>query len=231
MELNLSATEVRVLGCLLEKEATTPEYYPLTLNGLVLACNQRNNREPVVEFDEKTVVRALESLREKHLALRIDSAGARVPKYRHTIQHLGDLSRPQLAALTVLLLRGPQTVGEIRARSERHHPFADLAEVDAALIALTELHQHPLIAQLPRQPGKKEVRYAHLLAGPPPEPDEDQAPSAKLEPATLAVLEERRELAALQSAVEELRQDLAQTRQALALLEERFERFRMDLGA
>jgi len=163
--LVLNAVEVRVLGSLVEKEITTPDYYPLTLNALVNACNQSSNRDPVVSFDETTVVRALDGLREKKLALVFYGADSRVPKYAHKLTEALTLSRPEIAVLCVLLLRGPQTVGELRGRTERMHRFDELSDVLAGLQKLMD-RVPPLAAVLPRQPGTKELRYAHLLSGP-----------------------------------------------------------------
>ena len=165
MEL-LDAVEVRVLGALIEKEATTPEYYPLSLNALVNACNQKSNREPVVSYDEETVGDALDRLREKKLALII-IGGGRVNKYSQRISETLNLGRRELAVLCTLLLRGPQTLGEIKDRSERMFQFADLEETDGVLSKLAEVPSGPLVIKLPRQPGQKEARYGHLLAGPP----------------------------------------------------------------
>jgi uncharacterized protein YceH (UPF0502 family) len=158
MEL-LDPVEVRVLGALMEKEATTPEYYPLSLNALVNACNQKSNREPVVDYDDDTVSDALASLREKHFALTV-TGGSRVNKYQQRISETLNLGRRESAVLCVLFLRGPQTLGEIKDRSERIFPFADLAETEAVLDKLGEL-----VKKLPRMPGQKEARYAHLLSG------------------------------------------------------------------
>ena len=162
----LDAAEVRVLGSLLEKEATTPEYYPLSLNALVNACNQKSNRDPVVDFDEETVLAALEGLREKHMAFVI--TGSRVTKYSQRISETLNLGRRELAVLCVLLLRGPQTVAEIKDRSERMFSFADLSEVERVLEKLGDWpNAGALSTKIPRQPGQKEGRYAHLLAGEP----------------------------------------------------------------
>jgi uncharacterized protein len=165
MEL-LDPVETRVLGSLLEKEATTPEYYPLSLNALVNACNQKSNRDPVVEYDADTVEDAVERLREKKLALTIVGSG-RVKKYAQRISESLNLGRRELAVLCTLLLRGPQTLGEIRDRSERMFAFGDPAETERALDKLAEWPEHSLVTKLPRQAGQKEVRYAHLLSGEP----------------------------------------------------------------
>jgi uncharacterized protein YceH (UPF0502 family) len=162
MDLLLHPLEVRVLGSLLEKEVTTPEYYPLSLNALVNACNQKSNRDPVVDYDADTVEQALQSLRDKGLLLAITGAGSRVPKYGHRISEKLNLGRRELAIMCELMVRGPQTLGELRTHCERMHAFDDLAEVEAVIERLPEL-----ILKLPRRPGEKEVRYAHLLCGTP----------------------------------------------------------------
>jgi uncharacterized protein YceH (UPF0502 family) len=161
----LSDVEVRVLGSLIEKQVTTPEYYPLTLNSLTLACNQKNNRSPVTSYTEEEVAQALESLREKNLAYVFYGATSRVPKYKHVLTEVMHLSQPELALICVLLLRGPQTTGELATRAFRLHEFAGLEEVDATLNSLISREPDALVTRLPRQPGQKEVRYAHLLSG------------------------------------------------------------------
>src|SRR2546423_10571636 len=165
-EIRLNEVEARVLGALIEKQVTTPEYYPLTLNALTHACNQISNRDPVVSYDEQTVARALESLRDKKLARVVSTADGRVPKHRHVLNEVVELRAAELAVLCVLLLRGAQTVGELRGRTERLYSFSDLSYVEATLQALAERTDHPLVVKLPRQPGQKEARYAHLLSGP-----------------------------------------------------------------
>ncbi|MGJ8654712.1 MAG: YceH family protein [Opitutaceae bacterium] len=161
----LTQEEARVLGCLLEKEATTPDVYPLTINSLITACNQKTNRQPVVDYSEETVAEAIEGLRAKQLAFRIDGAGSRVPKYRHNVDEKLGLIRAGKALLTVLLLRGPQTLGELRTRTERMHSFLDTGEVETELQELQEEISPPLWHKLPQAPGQKEARYQHLLCG------------------------------------------------------------------
>ena len=201
----LDAVEVRVLGSLAEKQLTTPEYYPLTLNALRTACNQKSNRDPVLDFDDRTVVRALESLREKQLARQVSGGDQRVPRYYHLLPERLDLEVPALAALCVLMLRGPQTSGEIRGRSGRLHHFADPAAVEAVLAGLMDRDQ-PLVALLPRQPGRKERRFAQLLSGAPEVPPaEGEGP---VEPAALQVREEDRRLEQVEKEVEKLRAEL-----------------------
>ena len=168
--MELTPEEARVVGALAEKQLTTPQYYPLTLNALVNACNQTSNRNPVVAYDDMTVERALQGLRDKGLARAVLSPGNRAPKYRHLLDEALPLVPEELAVMTVLLLRGPQTVGELRTRTERMYAFATLEDVEAALERLATRHEEPLAERLERQPGQKEARYAHLLGGRAPEP-------------------------------------------------------------
>jgi uncharacterized protein len=159
----LSDVEARVLGCLVEKEITTPEYYPLSLNALVHACNQKSNRDPLMNLDEDAVRSALRSLGEQALA-RSASGDSRVAKYEHRLSEVFNFTRPETAILCELLLRGPQTPGELRSRAERMHAFEDLSVVHSTLKHLME-REPPLAKLLPRQTGNKEARYAHLLSG------------------------------------------------------------------
>ena len=161
----LTACEARVLGALIEKEVTTPDYYPLSLNALINACNQRSNREPVMELDEEAVRQALHGLEDMKLAGRARGADGRVAKYEHWLGEVFNFSRAETALVCVLLLRGPQTPGELRGRTERLHRFDEIGEVIAGLQKLME-REPALVAVLPRQPGTKESRYAHLLSGP-----------------------------------------------------------------
>ena len=161
----LEPAEVRVLGSLIEKEATTPEYYPLSLNALVNACNQKSNRDPVVDYDDEVVLAAIERLRALGLAFVI--TGSRVTKYSQRISETLNLGRRELAVLCTLLLRGPQTLGEIKDRSERMFAFGDLSEVETVLDRLAEWPGDALVKKLPKQPGQKEIRFAHLLSGEP----------------------------------------------------------------
>jgi uncharacterized protein len=163
----LSDTEVRVLGSLIEKQITTPEYYPLTLNALTIACNQKNNRSPVTSYTEVEIEEALNGLREKNLAYLFHGSTSRVSKYKHVAAEVLEVTPPQLAVLCALMLTGPQTVGEIRPRASRMHPFADAEEVEETLRSLMAIDPEPLAMKLSRLPGKKEARYAHLLAGEP----------------------------------------------------------------
>ena len=165
MATELTDIEVRVLGSLVEKQVTTPEYYPLTLNALTLACNQKNNRTPVTAYDETTVAQALETLREKNLAYVFYGSTSRVPKYKHVLPEVMHLSQPALALMCVLMLRGPQTTGELATRAFRLHEFSGLEEVESTLNSLISREPDPLVSRLPRRPGQKEARFAHLLSG------------------------------------------------------------------
>ena len=165
MSTILNEVEARVLGSLVEKQVTTPEYYPLTLNALVAACNQKSNRSPVVAYDEAIVERAAESLRAKNLVYLFYGSTSRVPKYKHMMAEVFGLSAAELAVMCVLMLRGHQTTGELRGRTDRLYDFSSLQEVEETLDALSAKEPEPLVLKLPRQPGQKEVRYAHLLSG------------------------------------------------------------------
>ena len=165
--LRLTFAEARVLGCLWEKEATTPDYYPMTLNSLQTACNQKSNREPVSEFDEATVERAVEGLREKHLAAKVHLAGSRSPKYKHTAERVFHLDPAQRALLTVLLLRGVQTSSELNQRTERLHKFSGTSAVEHVLGTLINFPAGALVRRLPSGAGRRVETFAHLLSGEP----------------------------------------------------------------
>ena len=221
MDVLLNAVEVRALGALIEKEITTPEYYPLTLNSLTTACNQKSNRDPVVSLEEKAVVRALEGLREKGLARQVSGVDTRVPKHYHLFDEKMRLTPPQVAALCVLLLRGPQTVGEIRGRSGRLHEFADLEEVERVLTELVERSEGALVVQLARQPGRKESRYAHVLMG---EPEENKAyAEGPVDAVALEVRAEDERITALEEQIQILKNELADVRNAFAQFREQFD--------
>lgn len=164
MTFNLSDVEARVLGALIEKDVTTPDYYPLSLNALVNACNQKNNREPVMSLNEDSVRAVLESLQQQRLAGPARGADSRVTKYEHRLQEVFNFTRAETAIICVLLLRGAQTPGELRGRTERMYRFEELSDVISTLQRLAE-RDPPLTTVLPRQPGTKEARYAHLLSG------------------------------------------------------------------
>jgi uncharacterized protein len=208
----LNPAEARVLGALIEKDITTPDYYPLSLNALINACNQKNNREPVTNFDEETVRLALRNLSDKRLAGPASGADGRVTKYEHRLQEVFNFTRPETAILCVLLLRGPQTPGELRGRTERMHRFEDLDEVLSGLQQLMR-REPPLAKALGRRPGTKEIRYAHLLSGDveawePPAETASSSGSADAE--RLIQLEEQ--MASLRSEVAELKQQMADFR-------------------
>lgn len=206
MDLLLDNVELRVLGSLLEKEATTPEYYPLTLNALCAACNQKSNRDPVITLHEDTVLAALESLRAKGLAREISGAGHRVHKYGHRVGEVFNFDRREQALMCVLMLRGPQTLGELRGRTSRLYEFDDLPAVETTLSHLME-RTPPLVTKLPRRPGEKESRFAHLLAGEVEMPEPEAAAPERRPP-----LEER--LIRLEAEVEELRRQFEEFRRS-----------------
>ncbi len=164
MDIKLTENEVRVLGSLIEKDITTPEYYPLSLNALLNACNQKSNRDPVMQLDENAVRDALEGLQQQRVAGPARGADSRVTKYEQRLQEVFNFTRPEIAVLCILLLRGPQTPGELRGRAERLHRFETLEDVQSALQKLMQ-REPPLAKVLPRQPGTKESRHAHLFAG------------------------------------------------------------------
>ena len=163
--MELTAEEIRVLGCLVEKHLTTPQAYPLTESAVIAACNQSTNRDPVVAFDQTAVRRALLSLRQHGLAKMVHRPGDRVEKHRHLFDEALSLSPAQVAVLTVLMLRGPQTVGELRTRTERLHQFSDLAEVEAVVSELSSREPLPFVERAPRRPGQNQIRFRHLLGG------------------------------------------------------------------
>ena len=211
MEFSLNPVEARVLGCLIEKELATPEYYPLTLNALTNACNQKSNRDPVMALEETEVVRALDSLRFQRLAHQ-SAEGVRAARYCHNLDGLLRLEPQELAILAELLLRGPQTVGELRGRAERMQPLPDLDTVEQLLSVLAE-REPPLVVRLPRQPGRKEQRYAHRFSAP-PEVSEELAPPH--EPARRQVMAENERLAALEAEIATLRDEVNDLRDQLA---------------
>jgi uncharacterized protein YceH (UPF0502 family) len=161
----LTDVEVRVLGSLVEKQVTTPEYYPLTINALTLACNQKNNRHPVTSYSDGQVSDAVESLREKNLVYVFYGSTSRVPKYKHVMPEVMHMTPAELALMCALMLRGPQTPGELRGNASRLHEFPGLEEIEQTLNALISHEPEPLVTRLPRQAGQKEVRFAHLLSG------------------------------------------------------------------
>jgi uncharacterized protein YceH (UPF0502 family) len=217
MAIVLNDIEARVLGALLEKDITTPDYYPLSLNALVNACNQKNNRDPVMNLDENAVRDALSGLQEMNLAGPASGADSRVTKYEHRLQDVFNFSRGETAVVCVLLLRGPQTPGELRGRTERMHRFEDLEAVQAALQHLMR-REPPLAVMLPRQPGTKESRYAHLLSG---VVDVSEAPAKT---ATLSTSDgESDRVTRLEEQVGGLQREVSDLKQALEALRKQFE--------
>jgi uncharacterized protein len=224
VETILNETEARVVGSLVEKQVTTPDYYPLTLNALVNACNQISNRDPVVKYDERAVEDAIDTLRTKNLVYIFYGAESRVPKYKHMMREVYTLSPQELAVVCVLMLRGPQTVGEIRGRTGRLYEFAELREVEETLDSLAR-RDEPLVVKLPRQAGRKEARYAHLLSGPPAFEESSEEASAHAPPrsssSTRAAEGER--MARLEAEVETLRGEVAELRRQLEEFRRQFE--------
>lgn len=218
IDYTLNGVEARVLGALIEKEMTTPEYYPLTLKALTAACNQKSNREPVMELDEAAVVRGLDGLKGKRLLRQSDAS--RVPRYEEIFGRHHKLVNRELAVLCLLMLRGPQTVGELRGRSERMYGFATLEETEEVLESLAEMG---FLRRMSRQPGQKECRYAHLLSGELVEPVVTATGVARPEEATLRVRAENERLAGLELEVQAIREELAELRQAFADFRAQFE--------
>lgn len=212
MDIHLTPIEARVLGALIEKEATTPDYYPLSLNGVINACNQKSNRDPVMSLGETETLEALDGLVSKRLARDRTAAGSRVTKYGHrlsgTLGLTRDFSREEIAVLCVLMLRGAQTVGEIRGRSQRLCPFENLGQVETTLSGLMTRADGPYVTRLAREPGRKEARYAHLLCG-----DVDPGPGESMEStppagASPGLTRDSDRITALERGLEELRGEL-----------------------
>ena len=216
----LNDWETRILGCLIEKELTTPDYYPLTLNSLTTACNQKSNRDPVVVFNETDVDRSLGSLRDKGWVFEIDSAGGRARKYRHAFPAKSGLDKREMVALAVLMLRSAQTVGEIRGRSGRMYKFESLDDVNETLRRLMECEE-PWIVRLPRQTGRKENRFMHLLAGEIEVADE--APASRAEAAAVRAHEEEEKFERIDGEIEQLRDEIAALREEFARFRGQFE--------
>jgi len=218
MDILLDEVETRVLGSLVEKELTTPEYYPLSLNALVNACNQKSNRDPVMNLDEDAVRSALHKLDKKGLAGPADNMVSRVSKYEHRLQEAYNFTRHEIAVLAELLLRGPQTPGELRNRADRMHKFDDLGIVQSTLQRLMK-REPPLVKVLPRQPGTKEARYAHLLSG-----DVELPPAES--PAGAAVTSgptSGERIARIEDQVESLQSEIADLKQQFAAFRKQFE--------
>lgn len=225
MNIDLSDAEARVLGCLVEKEITTPEYYPLSLNTLMHACNQKSNRDPLMNLDEDAVRRALRALGEQFLT-RSAGGDSRVPKYEHRLAETFNFTRPETAILCELLLRGPQTPGELRSRAERMHSFDDLSVVHTTLKHLME-REPPLVMLLPRQAGMKEARYAHLLSGnreaPGPHSNQVASVQAVRETATSSSTSDQERVAKLENEVEGLEKEMADLKRQFREFRKQFE--------
>jgi uncharacterized protein len=217
----LNEVECRVLGALIEKEITTPEYYPLSLNALANACNQKSNRDPVMNLDEAAVRQALHSLDGQSLVRSVSASDSRVTKYEHRLQEAFNFYRHEVAILCVLLLRGPQTPGELRTRTERMHSFDDLSAVQSSLTHLMK-REPPLAKVLPRQPGTKESRYAHLLSG----DVESFETKSEVETSASARSADAERIALLEKEVSALRQNAAALEKELADLRQQFAQFR-----
>ena len=218
MDILLTEVETRVLGSLVEKELTTPEYYPLSLNALVNACNQKSNRDPVMNLDEGAVREALRALDKKGLAGAADNMVSRVTKYEHRLQEAYNFTRHEIAILSELLLRGPQTPGELRSRADRMHKFDDLGIVQSTLQRLMK-REPPLVKVLPRQPGTKEARYAHLLSG----DVEVLPPDSAVGVAVTNSANSGDRIARLENQVENLQSEIADLKQQFAAFRKQFE--------
>ncbi|HLW86258.1 MAG TPA: YceH family protein [Candidatus Sulfotelmatobacter sp.] len=217
--MNLTEIETRVLGSLIEKDITTPDYYPLSLNALVNACNQKNNREPIMTLDEGAVRTALATLQEKRLAGPAGGADSRVPKYEHRLQEVFNFDRREIAIVCVLLLRGPQTPGELRGRTDRMYHFEALDDVVSTLDHLAQ--REPSLARvLPRQPGTKESRYMHLFAG---EPQILDIPASPASDRSRHSSSDTERLAQIEEEVASLRRELSEVQQQLAAFRKQFE--------
>ena len=212
----LTDVEVRVLGSLIEKERTTPEHYPLSLNALTNACNQSSNRDPIVQYDEATVADAIESLRRRSLVRAMQQSGSRVTKYRQLMGETIGLVARQTAVLCVLMLRGPQTVAELRTRASRLAELESLEDVEAVLDGLIARHPSPIVVRLPRRPGQKEVRYAHLLAGEVTVDASEPTAAPRSRP-------DADRIGALEEALAELRTEVADLREQLQAFRKQFE--------
>jgi uncharacterized protein YceH (UPF0502 family) len=226
--LILTSIEARALGALIEKDITTPDYYPLSLNALVNACNQKNNRDPVMTLDESAVRDALASLQEKRMAGPASGADSRVTKFEHRLQEVFNFDRREIAIVCVLLLRGPQTPGELRGRTDRMYHFEALEDVVSTLDRLAQ-RQPPLARILPRQPGTKESRYTHLFSGEPPEAEMTQEAvgldrvSRASWPTTASSNSAADRITKLEEEVSRLREELSEVQQQLAAFRKQFE--------
>ncbi len=220
LSFSLNAVEARILGVLLEKQMATPDYYPLTLNALVAGCNQKTNRDPVMDLDEETIGRALDELKKQHLVWQIKTAGSRAAKYEHNLKEVAEFSVSELGILCELLLRGPQTAGELRARTARLTEFHGLPAVEHVLRKLMEHEKGPFVAKLPRRPGHKECRYTQLFHRGPEDEGLEKDWSGIVEE-TAAGREER--MALLEAGLEELRAELMALKDQFSEFKKQFE--------
>ncbi len=209
----INETEARILGSLVEKQLTTPEYYPLTLNALTAACNQKSNRDPAMSLDESAILAAIDTLRDKNLVYLFYGSGSRTVKYKHMLPNVYEVEPPAVALIALLLLRGPQTAGEMRGRADRLYPFSSIGEVQETLDELAG-RSEPLVVRLERQPGQKEARYAHLLSG-----EVDTAAFATR--SQTAAIDPRSN-----SRVDALEEELSGLKSEIAELREEFNRFK-----
>ena len=219
MDTELTPIECRVLGCLIEKSITTPENYPLSLNSLTNACNQKSNRHPVLDLDESEILAALDELREQHLCFRVDVTGSRVAKFRYNVPDNWEFTGKQLAIICELLIRGPQTPGELRTRGDRMYSFLDLNEVESTLEFLQDQEEGPFVQKLPVLPGKKEARYAQLLGG-----EIEVAETAEPQPVVVQAGPSRNDrIHELEEEVGALKSEVEALKSAFARFKEQFE--------
>ena len=224
MDLTFNKIEERVVAALIEKGLTTPDYYPLTLNSLTAACNQKSNRNPVLALDETTVARTLDALRERQLVRMVSGAEMRVPKYYHLFPEAGEFSEPEVALLAELMLRGPQTIGELRGRASRMHEFTELSQVEPVLLGLSNRESGPVVKKLARQAGHKESRFAHLLAGEPELPEDAQENlEIPLEGARVQIVAENERMDRLEQEIGQLRSEIEEIRQQFSRFKQQFE--------
>ena len=219
MILDLTPIECHVLGCMIEKSITTPENYPLSLNSLVNACNQKSNRYPVMDLDEPDVMDALDELRGQHLCFRVDVTGSRVPKFKYTVPEIWEFKGKHLAIICELLNRGPQTPGELRSHGDRMYSFLDLNEVETALEFLSTQEEGPFVQKLPVQPGKKEARFVQLLGG-----EVDLEELSETQPVVVSAGPSRNErVDQLEQKIKELTEEVQELKSAFAKFKEQFE--------
>ena len=216
MSIEINEIEARVIGCLIEKENTTPDYYPLTLNALTNACNQKSNRNPVVDYSEEMVENALETLRDKNLAYVFYGSGSRTPKFKHLVPSFFEVELSEMAILCVLLLRGAQTLGELNQRTNRIYEFSGLDEVNQTVENLIR-RDEPLVIKLPKEPGQKEARYMHLLSGEIDVENYSQATSVSVTKA------ENERIEKLEQEIEELKEELSSLKQEFNEFKKQFE--------